>query len=322
MRIFITGGSGFVGGHLIEDLTRDHQVLAMARSDRSAQVVAAYGAEPVRCSLDDVSPEHLSGVDVVVHAAAYVEEYGPRSAFEAINVRGTERLLAAAREAGVTRFVHIGTEAALFTGAPLVDVDESVPVPEPRAHRFLYSETKARAEAAVLAVDADGFTTLSLRPSFVWGPRDTTVLPALHRMVDAGSFAWLDRGEHAHSTTHVANLVAAVRAALTRGRGGHAYFIADDERRTLRAFLTDVAASDGLSLPERSLPGWLVRPLGRLLEGTWRTLGLTNPPPLTGFAVASMSREVTVVTDKARRELGWRPVVSVEEGLAGLRAAA
>ncbi len=319
MRIFITGGSGFVGGHLIEDLTADHTVLAMARSDRSAAAVEALGATAVRCSLDDLSASHLQGVDVVVHAAAYVEEYGTRAEFEAINVGGTERLLAAAREAGVGRIVHISTEAVLFTGEPLVDVDEHVPYPV--RHRYLYSETKARAEAAVLGANDATLTTIALRPSFVWGPRDNTVLPALRRMVAEGSFAWLDGGDHPHSTTHVHNLVSAARAALTHGVGGSAYFVADDEVRTIREFLTDLAASDGLQLPTRSLPGWLLRPASRAIEGTWRTLGIRSTPPVTGFAIAAMSRQVTVDTRKARTELHWTPQVDVRSGLRELAAA-
>ncbi len=319
MRIFVTGGSGFAGGHIIEGLAGQHEVRAMARSDRSAEVVRGYGASPVRCSLADVDVGHLEGVDVVVHAAAFVEEYGTREQFEAINVHGTQRLVEAARAAGVKRFIHVGTEAVYFTGEPLVDLTEDRPFPE--RHAFLYSETKAEAERIVLGADRADFTAISVRPSFIWGPRDTTVLPAIRRMVDAGSYTWIDGGAHLHSTTHVFNLVAAIEAALTRGRGGQAYFVADDQVRTLRQFMEDLAASEGLELPSRSLPGWLMRPVARLLHRTWLLLGRTTPPPITAFTAAIMSRQVTVNTTKARRELGWSPVIDVQEGCRQLRAA-
>ena len=101
MRVFVTGGSGFVGGHVSEALAAEHEVLAMARSERSAAKVAAFGATPVRCSLEDIGPGHLDGVDAVVHAAAFVEEWGTAEDFFAANVGGTEAVLAAARAAGV-----------------------------------------------------------------------------------------------------------------------------------------------------------------------------------------------------------------------------
>jgi len=139
----------------------------MARSDRSAALVGSYGATPVRCSLTDVAAEHLQGCDLVVHTAAFVEEWGTREQFWSINVEGTRRMLDAAKQAGVGRFIHIGTEAVLFDGHDLVGVDETHAYPE--HHRFLYSETKAEAEKLVLAANTGDFLTISLRPRFVWG---------------------------------------------------------------------------------------------------------------------------------------------------------
>ncbi|MCB9528867.1 MAG: NAD-dependent epimerase/dehydratase family protein [Myxococcales bacterium] len=317
MRIFITGGSGFVGGHAIERLVAaGHDVFAMARSDKSAAAVEAYGATAVRCDLDTVEAKHLEGIDAVVHAAAHVEDWGDRDTFWRINVRGTERILHAARGAGVRRFVHIGTEAALFVGDDLIDLDETRPLPK-RA-RYLYSETKAEAEWRVLALNADGFTTLSLRPRFIWGPRDATVLPTIVQMAEAGRFAWVDGGRARTSTCHVYNLVHAIERALTEGTGGEAYFVADDGVITLRDFLTRLAATRGVTLPARSLPKWLARAAASLAEGVWRLLRLRGAPPLTRYAIDMLSAEITVQTGKARAGLGYAPVIDRERGLAEL----
>lgn len=317
MKVFITGGSGFVGGHVIERLAKEHTVLAMARSDASAARVAGYGATPVRCDLGDITAEHLAGCGAVVHAAAFVEPWGTRAQFWEGNVEGTTRMLDAARAAGVQRFIHIGTEAALFDGNDLVDVDESAPYPA--RQRFLYSETKAEAERRVLAASRDGFAALSLRPRLVWGPRDTSVLPEVLRMARTGAWSWLDGGRARTSTTHVENLAHAVELALTRGRGGAAYFIADEGTRTVREFLSALASTQGVALPDRSTPGWLARPLAYGVEGAWRALGVVRAPPMTGFAVAMMSRTVTVRTDRACAELGYAPVRDVASGLAAMR---
>lgn len=320
MQIFLTGGSGFIGGHTIEALVRDgHDVRALARSDRAAGQVRALGATPVRGELGAVTPDMLAGADAVIHAAAFVEAWGTREQFWRGNVEGTRDMLDAARAAGVPRFLHVGTEAALFAGADLLAVDETAPYPQ--RHRYLYSETKAEAERLVLQANSPAFTTLSLRPRLVWGPRDTSVLPTILQMARAGNFAWIGGGQARTSTTHVANLVHALTLALTRGAGGRAYFIADDGERTQREFLTDLAATHGADLGARTLPAWLARPLARAVEGAWRLLGLRRPPPLTRFAVDMMACSVTVDTTRARQELGYAPVISVTAGLAAMRPA-
>lgn len=320
MRVFVTGGSGFVGGHLVEALAgAGHEVLALARSTASEDRVRGYGATPVPGDLGTVSAADLTGVDAVVHAAAFVEEWGTRAQFWDANVLGTTRVLEAARAAGVRRFVHVGTEAALFDGRDLVDVDETAPYP--RAHRYLYSETKAEAEARVLAASGGAFTTVSIRPRLVWGPRDSTVLPAVLAMAREGRFAWLDGGRARTSTTHVDNLVAALLLALTRGHGGSAYFVADDGTRTMRSFLEAAAAAHGVTLGTRSIPGAVARPLAAAVEGAWRRLGVRRAPPMTRFAIDMLSSTVTVRTDRARVELGWRPVITFEEGMRRLASA-
>ncbi len=316
MRIFVTGGSGFIGGHVIERLAQSHEVLAMARSDASARVVEAFGARAVRTSLEDVRTEHLAGVDAVVHAAAYIAEWGTREQFFETNVAGTARMLAAAREAGARRFLYIGTEAVLFDGHDLVDVDETRSYPA--RQRYLYAETKAEAERLVLAANEPSFVTISLRPRLVWGPRDGSILPVVLEAAKANRFVWLDRGAHRTSSCHVANLVHAVELALTRGRGGQSYFIADEGTRTMRELVTALAATQGVALPPKSLPGGLARFLARVVEWTWSTFRLSGNPPMTRFVAALMSRTITVSTEKAKRELGYEPVVNVEGGLAAL----
>jgi nucleoside-diphosphate-sugar epimerase len=319
MRVFVTGGSGFVGSHVIEALVRaGHEVVAMARSDRSAEIVGGFGAAASRTALGQVKAGDLRGVDAVVHAAAFVEEWGTREEFWTANVDGTQNLLDAAKAAGVKRFLFIGTEAALFDGHDLIAVDERAPYPA--AQRYLYSETKAEAERRVLAANDASFTAISIRPRFVWGPRDASVLPTIVKMAEEGRFMWLDGGRARTSSTHVANLAHAVVLALGHGRGGEAYFIADDGERSMRELLGALAKTRGVALPDRSIPGVIARPLARLIEGTWRLFGIRRAPPMTAFTISMMSRSVTVKTDKARDELGYRPVISVDEGLRSLAA--
>lgn len=313
MKIFITGASGFVGGAAAKHLAKAHQVLAMARSAKSADKVQALGAEPVRCDLQTVKAADLAGCEVVIHAAAYAEEWGSYEDFFEANVVGTRKVIDAAKAAGVKRFVFIGTEAAMFEGKDLLGIDETFPYAA--SSPYFYSRTKAEAERLVLAENATDFVALSLRPRLVWGPGDQTVLPAVLAMIEKGQFAWIGGGQYQTSTAHIDNLVHAIELALTRGRGGEAYFIADDGVTSIREFLSSYIRSQGVEVPSRSLPRALARGAARAVDGIWRIFGIREKPPVVRFSVDMMSVSCTVDTSKARRELGYQPVISVAEGL-------
>lgn len=317
MRVFVTGGSGLVGGHVIEALRERHEVRAMARSDASARRVEAFGAEAVRCSLADIGAEHLAGCDAVVHAAAAVGEFGTDAYFWEGNVLGTECVLQAAREAGVGSFVHISSQAVLVDGRDVDGLDDDAPIPD--AHPVAYCRTKAEAERRVLAADGPDFRTVALRPGMIWGPRDNNVLPALGEMLAAGSFSWIDGGRVQTVTTHVGNVVAAVERALEVEAARGPYTVADPELLDVRTFVGGLAGSQGWALPSRSVPGWLVRGAARLMEGTWRLFRFGGQPPITRMAAILMSRRHDVSDARIRRELAYEPPISFAAGIAELR---
>jgi len=317
MQIFITGASGFIGGSITKDLAASHNIRAMSQSERSDGLLRGLGAAPVRCDLGTVSPDHLRGCEAVIHCAAFVKQWGKREEFWGTNVDGTAQLLEAARQAGVARFIHMSTEAVLFSGRHMRNLDEALPYP-PHIP-FPYPETKAAAEQLVLAANAPGFTTISLRPRFVWGPGDKTILPVVKKAVERRMYMWIDGGGVQTSTTHIANVVHAVRLALTRGRGGQSYFITDEGTTTVRTFLTALMDTQGIRMPNLSIPGVAARSLGRLIEATWRLLRIQTEPPLTYFAAAMASSDCTIRIDKARAELGYTPVISREQALADLK---
>jgi nucleoside-diphosphate-sugar epimerase len=184
----------------------------------------------------------------------------------------------------------------------------------------LYSATKARAEQAVLGANRDGFETVVLRPRFVWGPGDTTLLPVMVEMVRSGRFAWIAGGRHRTSTTHIDNAVEGLVLAATRGQPGNAYFVTDGEPVVFREFVTQLLASQGAQAPSRSIPAPLAHALASGGEAAWRVLPLPGRPPLPRFAYWVSSQECTIRIDKAREQLGYVPVKSVADGLAELRA--
>ncbi|MFI4984643.1 MAG: NAD-dependent epimerase/dehydratase family protein [Solirubrobacterales bacterium] len=319
--VFVTGGSGFIGGRLIERLRADgYSVRALARSSAAAGRVGARGAEAVQGELAEVAAMRAGaeGCELAFHAAATLGDWGKREDFERGNVDGTRNALQACAEAGVRRFVHVGTEAALLAGGPLVNVDETAPLrPDSPA---LYSATKARAEQAVLAANRDGFETVVVRPRFVWGRGDTTLLPVMVEMARSGRFAWIGGGHHRTSTTHVDNTIEGLVLGATRGRPGNVYFVTDGEPVVFREFVSDLLATQGVAPPSRSIPAWAASALASAGEAAWRLAPLPGRPPLTRFAYWVSAQECTIRIDKAREQLGYAPVKTIADGMAELRA--
>jgi nucleoside-diphosphate-sugar epimerase len=293
-------------------------VRALARSERAAARVRALGAEPVMGDLDDRDSLRAGaeGCEIAFHAAAKVEDWGDPADFERLNVRGTQNVIGACRDAGVRRLVHVGTEAALMAGEPLVDVDEEAPLrPDSVA---LYSSSKAKAERLVR--DADGLETVVIRPRFVWGRGDTTLLPALIEMVRSGRFRWVGGGRQLTATTHIDNTVEGLWLGATKAPPGGVYFVTDGEPVVFREFLTRMLGTQGLTVPDKSVPAGVARAAAAAAERIWRLLKRPGSPPLTRFAVWVSSQECTIDISRAERELGYRPVTTREEGLAALRS--
>jgi nucleoside-diphosphate-sugar epimerase len=317
---FVTGGSGFIGGALIERLRREGwDVRALARSDAAEAAVRERGATPVRGDLGDAaSLEGGSvGCDVCFHSAAKVEDWGDPADFERQNVQGTANVIAASRKAGVRRLVHVGTEAALTAGQPLVRVDEGAPL-RPDSP-FPYSWSKAKAEQLVRAANGDGLETVVVRPRFVWGRGDTTLLPAIAELVRSGRFRWVGGGRHLTDTTHVDNTVEGLWLGATRAPAGGVYFVTDGEPVVFREFVTAMMETQGVSMPDKSVPGGAATFAASAAERAWRLLRRPGPPPLTGFAVWVSSKECTLDIGRAREELGYAPLTTRDEGLRQLR---
>ena len=319
---FVTGGSGFVGGALIERLAGEGwTVRALARSDRAAAAVEAAGAEAVRGDLDDTAAmqQGAQGADVFHHAAAKVEDFGDPADFQRVTVQGTGNALAAARGAGVPRFVHVGTEAALMAGQPLVNVDETAPLrPDSPAP---YPWSKAKAEQAVRDANGDGLETVVVRPRFVWGKGDTSLLPRIVDMTKSGKFAWIGGGGQLTATTHIDNTVEGLVLGAERGKPGGVYFVTDGDPVVFREFVSELIRTQGVNPPTRTVPLGLARAVAAASEGVWRLLRRSGRPPLTRFTVWVSALECTIDDSLARSELGYREVKTREQGLEEMRSA-
>jgi nucleoside-diphosphate-sugar epimerase len=187
----------------------------------------------------------------------------------------------------------------------------------------LYPWSKGAAEQVVREQNGRGLETVIVRPRLVWGKGDTTLLPRVAALVQAGRFGWIDDGRARTSSCHVRNLCAALLLVAERGVPGETYFVTDGEVHSQRDLWTRLLATQGVSVDRvRSMPHGLAAGIAWALEGAWKLLPLKGAPPLTRTAVKLIGETVTLSDAKIRRELGYRPQVTFEAGLAELAATA
>jgi nucleoside-diphosphate-sugar epimerase len=318
----VTGGSGFVGGKLIELLSaRGWHVRALARSEEASAIVLKHGAHPVRGSLDDEASLTAAahGCDAVIHVAALFKLWGTREEFERANVQGTANLLrAAAASASVKRFVQVGAAAVVMGDMePMLKVNES----QPQQERTWapYSASKARSEALVLGANRPGvFETVVIRPPMIWGAG----MPTLDHMVAnvlAGQFRWVGDGTQAMSTAHVDNVCHAATLALAKGRGGQAYFVSDGKDSTLKQVLSGLFQTQSVVPPDASVPLPVAWFMATQMEWMWRVFGRKGEPPITRQMLRLIGKPFTVDISKAQRELGYTPETSWEQGIKAMK---
>jgi nucleoside-diphosphate-sugar epimerase len=321
MRIFVTGGSGFLGSRMIRTLVNsDHEVFALARSTSSTELVRALGARPISGDLEHPGDFSIPKVEAVVHAAAYFRFAGPRSPYFRANVEGTRSLLTAAQNAGAATFIYLSAGAVVMDdrGSSIRDADESAPT-FPNSFSG-YIASKAQGEAAALAANKDGFRALAIRPTAIWGPGDP-FSRALPDAIGSKKFAFIEGGDYPFAICHVDNVVEAVHCALVRGTGGRAYFIKDHEPTTFRDFVATLAGLQGLSIDGlKSVSYRLAFTLGRLMEIGATITSSKGDPSLSRTLVRMIGREFSVCDTAARDDLGYLASVSRAEGVATYNA--
>jgi len=318
-KVFITGGSGFVGQNVIPILiSNGFDVYAIARSDKSAKFVKALGAKPIRddlTALTEVTNNSLKQCDYVLHSAAHMDfTYDPEP-FMKLNVEATENLLKLSKEAGIKKFIYISA-APVVPGSPIVNLAEDKA--QKGLTKALYPKTKAIAEQKVLAANTKDFMTISLRPPAIWGP-DNHHFEDLLQNVKNGKWRWIGGGEQILSTIHVKNLANAILSAFDSNNGGEAYFVTDGERRSMKSFFKDMLEAQGLNPGDKILPLSVASFVANMVEIIWKTLNLKSRPPVAPLMIRLMGKEFSISDEKARKELGYKNAISIEEGIEELK---
>jgi len=315
MKVFVTGGTGFIGGEVVRQLrARGDEVACLVRSPEKAAKLSALGCELVAGDLGDAAAIRggMAGCDAVVHAAAMYEVGIPAKQHPAMweaNVAGTEHVLNAAREAGVAKLVYVST-VGIFGNTHRQVVDESYEHPG-REFTSYYEETKLEAHRVAKRMIEDGLPGVIVQPGGVYGPDDTSQVADLLEQFFAGRLPLLPFPELGICLTHVEDIAGGILLALDKGRVGETYVLSGPVT-TMRETVETVAAATGRKAPRYAMPTALMKALTPVGPLVGKLMG--QPPNLRELISSADNVTFWASHEKASRELGYAPR-GLEEGL-------
>lgn len=304
MKAFVTGGSGFIGQHVVRKLVaRGYKVHALARSEQSTAVVRNLGAIPVPGDITDTLSMRaaMAGCDLVVHMAAWYHIGAPNwMEAEAINVGGTSRVLHLAVELGIPRIVYVST-VAVFGDTKGELVDETFFQGGPFLTEYDRTKWLAHYKVAVPMIEA-GAPIIIAMPGFVYGPGDPGMGGQMMRTFYRGLPA-LPGADTTLTYVHVEDAAEGIVLAAEKGRLGESYILAGPAI-PLGEMVDFWANLLGRRAPALRIPGAALRPLAPVMGAASNIA----PIPATFSEEATRILGVTYMarSDKARAELGWK----------------
>lgn len=316
--ILVTGATGLVGSHVAEEARRRGlRVRALVRPAADTTPLRQWGVELMPGDITDANAVRtaVAGASVIVHCAAKVGDWGPTEEYREVNVHALERLLEAVEQCGdLKRFVHISS-LGVYQARDHYGTDETE---EPSTTGIDgYTLTKVEAERVVLRhVEERGLPAVVLRPGFIYGPRDRTVLPRLLERLRSGQFAFLGPPYKLMNNTYVRNLVDAIFLAIQNDQAvGRVYNITDGGLVSKQVFVSQIAEHAGYRIPTKVVPLAIARLLARMMEGLWKLLGKREAPLLSNARIKFLGLNLDYCIDRAKLELNYQPRVPFEEAM-------
>jgi len=317
----VTGATGLVGSHIAERLLADGwTVRALVRPHAQSLASVVPGAEPVLGDVLDAASFTTAarGCDALFHTAAAIIAGGGWETYRRLNVDGTMNAIAAAERAGA-RLLHLSSVAVYgpetrYRGDG-AKTDESTPLRSlpPRAY---YARSKRESEQLVMDAHAAGrIWATAVRPDVIYGPRDRQFVPRVAKLLRFGIAPLVGDGRSTLAIVHAANVAdGAVRALMYAGAGGRAFNLANDYDVSVRRFVE--LAGRGLSRHLRiiSVPEGVAKAGFRIARSTLKAL-TAGRLSISRAALGMITEDNPFTSDRARRELGWSPVVHPDDGI-------
>jgi nucleoside-diphosphate-sugar epimerase len=316
--ILITGATGLVGSHVAEQARkRGHQVRAIVRQPSQCSDLKSWGVELVEGDMTnrDSLINAAKGATVIVHCAAKVGDWGPTDDYRAVNVEGLRYLLEAAESSGsLKRFVHISS-LGVYPACDHFGTDEFTPVSMTGIDG--YTLTKVEAENLVRDHIRDHrLPAVILRPGFIYGPRDRTILPKVLARLKSGGFKFLGDGRQLLNNIYVGNLVTAIFLAMEKDDVvGELFNITDGRLVSRREFIGTICEAAGLPTPTKCVPLPVAKTLAKLMEAVYRLLGKQEAPLLSSARIKFLGLNLDYSIEKAKRQLGYNPPTDFSDAM-------
>lgn len=323
LKALVTGGGGFLGNAIVRRLlARGEEVHTLQRGDYPE--LKALGAINHTGDLADgqIVASAMKECDVVFHTAAKVGVWGRYRDFYRTNVEGSRNVIEACRRNRVRRLVYTSSPSVVFDGGDGHKIDESAEYPQ----RYLsnYPKTKAMAEQLVLAANGDELATVSLRPHLIWGPGDRHLAPRIVGRAQSGQLRLVGDGANQVDVTYIDNAVDAHLEAAQRLNSdapcaGKAYFVSDGDPRPLRELINRILSAADLPPVTRSISPRVAYVIAGVLEFVHTCFRIEAEPVITRFVVRELATSHWFDLTATRRDLGYKPAVSFEEGMRRLK---
>ena len=320
-KVLVTGGGGFLGGAIVRQLVeRGDRVISFSR--RLYPELEEMGVGQIQGDISDATAveQACREIDLVFHVAAKPGVWGDYVTYYRTNVIGTRNVISACKQHNVSRLVYTSSPSVVFDGYDMEGVDESVPYPE--EYHTHYPKTKAIAEQSVIAAGDEGLRTIILRPHLIWGPRDNHLVPRIieraNRLVKVGD------GKNLVDTIYIDNAAAAHIQAADRLEQNHhlsgrVYFISQDDPVPLWEMVNNILNAADLAPVRRSISRNTAWMIGAALEIWYRMFKISGEPRMTRFLADELSTAHWFNISAAKKDLGYKPKISIEEGLFRLR---
>lgn len=318
MKVLVTGATGFLGKKLALRLAKmGYTVTAVGRNVVIGNKLNQPGIQFTPCSLEDKEKmiELCQGQDYVFHCGALSSPWGKYQDFYTSNVLGTQNIIEGSKQAHVKRLIHVSTPSLYFHYDERLDVKESDLLPEAFVNH--YAKTKYLAEVAIDKAYQEGLPTISIRPRALFGPGDNAILPRLIKVCEKGVFPKIGNGSVLVDITYIENVVDALLLCINSPEHtvGQKYNITNGVRVNLYDIIEEVMSQLGKPVSFKNISFKKAFFLAKILEQASTLFFSKKEPLLTRYTVSVLSKSQTLNIAKAKRELGYEPQISIEEGL-------
>ena len=313
--VLVTGATGFLGKYVVEELVEHgYQVRAFGRNSkigRSLENTSVSFFQGDLTNAEDVS-EACKGMNLVVHAGALSTVWGPWEDFYQANVLGTKYVLEACRQTDIQRLVYVSSPSVYAAPKDQLGIKESDAPEENNLNNYIRSKLASEK----LFKDYPDVPSIILRPRGLFGIGDTSILPRVINLSQKIGIPLIGDGRQLMDMTCVENVALAIRLAIEALEAkGEVYNITNGEPRAFRDLLEESLTGLGYPIKYRKIPASLLSGIASSLEFLYKSLNLKGEPPLTRYTYYLLRYSQTLDISKAQRELGYRPKISISEGI-------